>query len=219
MWLMLLRCKYVCPFAFWNSVSLKPGADLGFSLGGGRLLSGGIFSRLRGRHVPEGRQGKHINEGVECALQIIVMWWSFLTMLVMVWFNNRSKHRLVSKQYKYSKQWSFSAHTLRIREPKNAPVPMIDKKKLPGITRNNTYIPRAGTFWAVGPTYISINIHRSKRTMPPRAASPLARRAGSSWWRLVWSGAQRKLPRSGAAQTGKKTLCLMKFFYVACWAA
>ena len=131
------------------------------------------------------------------------MWWSFLTMLVMVWFNNRLKYRLVSKQYKYSKQWSFSAHTLRIRKPKNTPVPMIDKKKTPG-HHKEYYIPRGGTFWAVGPTYININIHRSKRTMPPRAASPLARRAGSSWWRLVWSGAQRKSPRSGAAQMEKR---------------
>ena len=119
---------------------------------------------------------------------------------------------MVSKQYKYCKQWSFFSSHVTHSGTKNAPVPMIDKKKLPGTTSNNTYIPRAGTFWAVGPTYININIHRSKRTMPPRAASPLARRAGSSWWRLVWSGAQRKLPRSGSAQIKKKLYAWWSLF-------
>ena len=57
------------------------------------------FPGCGGGMFQKGAKCQHINEGVECALQMLVMW-SFLTMLVMVWFNNRSKHRLVSKQYK-----------------------------------------------------------------------------------------------------------------------
>ena len=39
------------------SQSPQPGADVGFSLGGGRRLRGGIFSRLRGRHC--NLRGRH----------------------------------------------------------------------------------------------------------------------------------------------------------------
>ena len=51
----------------------ESGADLGFSLGGGSRLRGGIFSRLRGGMFQKGTKCQHINEGVECALQMLVM--------------------------------------------------------------------------------------------------------------------------------------------------
>ena len=48
--------KQICISRSERSFPSHTGADLGFSLGEGRRLRGGIFSRLRGLHVPEVRQ-------------------------------------------------------------------------------------------------------------------------------------------------------------------
>ena len=109
--------KWSLELVFHSQTRWETGADLGFLLGGGRRLRGGIFSQLRGRHVPEGRQ--HLNEGIECAWQSHSLQCCYgpITDERIGWFLNDKKH---------SNQWPFSALHVMHSGRQNAAVPMID---------------------------------------------------------------------------------------------